>query len=152
VRLAVPEHPANVYVTVYVVLVPGETVIEDVVAPPGAHEYEPPPADGVAVSVTEVPAQTGAGELIETVGTGFTVILCVTAALHPPDPTVYVTGMLPDKPEGLNVLPETPDPLQVPPVVPVIYEFKFIEAALAHIAAGVVQAALLGFVTVIDWQ
>jgi hypothetical protein len=56
-------------------VLPGETVIEEVVAPPGDHEYVPPPAEGVAVSVTEVPAQAGAGEFIETVGTGLTVIL-----------------------------------------------------------------------------
>ena len=34
----VPEHPASVYVTVYVVVEAGLTVILAVVAPPGDHE------------------------------------------------------------------------------------------------------------------
>ena len=50
----------------------GLTVILCVVCPPGDHEYVPPVADGVAVSVADCPAQI-VGELTVTVGAVFTV-------------------------------------------------------------------------------
>ena len=52
-----------------------------VVAPPGDHEYVPPPVDGVAVSVTLCPAQI----LCELTVTGFDAILivCEVVATHP---------------------------------------------------------------------
>jgi hypothetical protein len=69
---------------VYVVELAGETVMAAVTAPPGAQEYVPPPAEGVAVSVADCEAHivevTG---LIETVGTGFTVIVPVPVFEHP---------------------------------------------------------------------
>ena len=62
---------AKVYVTVYVVVVAGLTVILGVVCPPGNHEYVPPVADGVAVSVVLCPVHI-VGELTLTVGAVFT--------------------------------------------------------------------------------
>ena len=96
-RDAVPEQPANVYVTVYVVVVPGDTVIAAVVAPPGAQEYVPPPNDGVAVKVAEAPAQiVDVAGLIVTVGTGFTVTVLVPVLEQPL--SVYVTVYVVDVP------------------------------------------------------
>jgi hypothetical protein len=72
VILAVPIQPADVPVTVYVVLDAGETVIEFVVPRPPLHEYVVPP---FAVKVVEVPEQTGLADAdMLTVGNGFTVI------------------------------------------------------------------------------
>ena len=56
IPLFVTLHPANVYVTEYVVVEPGLTEIVEVVCPPGVQEKLPPPADGVAVNIAEVPA------------------------------------------------------------------------------------------------
>ena len=53
------------------------------VCPPGAHEYVPPGADGVAVSVAFCPAQI-VGELTLTVGAVFTVTVPDPVAGHPP--------------------------------------------------------------------
>jgi hypothetical protein len=72
VPFPVDEHPPRVYVTVYVVVDAGETVMLCVVAPPGDHEYVPPPVDGVAVSVAFCPAQIVC-ELTLTVGVELTV-------------------------------------------------------------------------------
>jgi len=60
----------------------GLTVMEAVVAPPGAHANVPPPADGVAVIVALDPAQIVC-EVEVTVGIGFTVITRVAVAVHP---------------------------------------------------------------------
>ena len=60
----------------------GLTVIDEVVCPPGAHEYVPPGADGVAVSVAFCPAQI-VDELTLTVGVGLTVTVPVPVPLHP---------------------------------------------------------------------
>ena len=88
-RVAVLEQPLSVYVTVYVVVPAGDTVIAAVVAPPGAQEYVPPPVEGVAVNVAEAPAQiVEVAGLILTVGVAFTVIACTTDAEHVPEPTV----------------------------------------------------------------
>lgn len=86
-------------------------------------------------------------------GTGLTVIVCDCVALQVPEPTVYVTVNVP-APDvaGLNVLPETPVPDHVPPVVPVTSELRLIDALLVHNAAGAVHAGLFGFVTVMFWQ
>ena len=52
VPVPVPDpHAPYVYVTVYVALVAGVTVMDCVVAPPGAQLYVPPAIDGVAESV-----------------------------------------------------------------------------------------------------
>jgi hypothetical protein len=59
---------------------------------------------------------------------------------------------VPLSPEGLNVVPDTPVPLQVPPAVPVTKELRLTAAAFEHIGAGAVQVDVYGFVTVIDWQ
>ena len=83
VAVAELEQPANEYVTVYVVVDAGFTVILCVVAPPGDHEYVPPGNDGVAVNVAFCPAQI-ADELTATVGIGFT----VTVPVALPVPTV----------------------------------------------------------------
>jgi hypothetical protein len=60
-----------------------------VVAPPGAHEYVPPPVEGVAVKLAELPEQIAAGVLTVTVGTGFTVIKRDAVPTQPDK--VYVT-------------------------------------------------------------
>ncbi len=52
------------------------------VCPPGDHEYVPPPADGLAVSVADCPAQI-VGALTATVGAGFTVTVAVAELEHP---------------------------------------------------------------------
>lgn len=83
VLVPVPEQPASVYVTVYVVVVPGDTVIAAVVAPPGDHEYVPPPAEGVAFKVAEPPEQIAAGVFTVTVGVGFTVMRPVAVPTQP---------------------------------------------------------------------
>ena len=88
VPVPVFEHPLKVYVTVYVVVEAGLTVIAAVVAPPGDHEYVPPGSDGVAVIVALAPAQTVC-EVAVTVGTGLTVTVPVPVLLQPDK--VYVT-------------------------------------------------------------
>jgi hypothetical protein len=75
VPVEVVVHPLKVYETVYVVVVAGETVMDAVVAPPGAHEYVPPPVTGVAVRVVDAPAQI-VGEL--------------TVVVLPPEPATVV--------------------------------------------------------------
>jgi hypothetical protein len=65
-----------VYVTVYVVVLPGVIVIDCVVAPPGAHKYVPPAKEGVAVNVVELPEQTTVASTT-TLGEGFTVTVVV---------------------------------------------------------------------------
>jgi hypothetical protein len=68
----------------------GETVIAVVVAPPGDHEYVPPPVEGVAVSVAADPAQmVEVAGLIDTVGIGLTVMVPVPVPEQPDK--VYVT-------------------------------------------------------------
>ena len=59
-----------------------------VVCPPGDHEYVPPVADGVAVSVVLCPAHI-VGEFTATVGAVFTFTVPDPFAGHPPN--VYVT-------------------------------------------------------------
>lgn len=88
VPVAVVVQPVSVYEQVYVVVDAGLTVMVCVVAPPGAHEYVPPPVPGVSVSVVDEPAQI-VGEL--------------TVVVLPPDPgteTVYVC-------EGVQVRPSS---------------------------------------------
>ena len=76
--------------TVYVVVLPGDTVIAAVVAPPGAQEYVPPPKEGVAVKVADPPAQiVDVAGLMLTVGVGFTVTVLVPVFEQPV--SVYVT-------------------------------------------------------------
>ena len=53
-----------------------------VVAPPGDHEYVPPPVDGVAVSVALCPAQILC-ELTLTVAAVFTVTVPLPVEGHP---------------------------------------------------------------------
>lgn len=83
VLVPVFEQPFRVYVTVYVVDVPGDTLIDWVVPPPGSQEYVPPPVDGVAVKVAEAPEQIAAGVFTVTVGTGFTVTCLLAVAIQP---------------------------------------------------------------------
>ena len=95
VRVAVLLQPARVYVTVYVVVDPGDTVIDGVVAPPGDQEYVPPEGDPDAVRDAAPPAQivTEAGAML-TVGIGFTVTTTFVGALVQPAEvavTEYVT-------------------------------------------------------------
>jgi len=48
-------------------------------------------------------------------------IFCVTVAWQVPVPTLYVTAIEPVRPAGLNIpAAVVPEPLQLPPVVPVI--------------------------------
>ena len=55
--------------------------------------------------------------------------------------------MFPFNPAGLKVLPVTPVPDQVPPVVPVINVFRLMAGSDEHSAGGIVHAALLALVT-----
>ena len=92
VMVAVLVHPpAPVPVTVYVVVVPGVTVTDVPLKPPGFHEYVVAP---LPVSTDDCPEQMAAGEaLAVTVGTGFTVTVTVAVLVHPPAPvpiTVYI--------------------------------------------------------------
>jgi hypothetical protein len=81
VRVAVPEHPPLVPVTVYVVVVVGETVTGDPLSDPGIHVYVVAP---LAVMVAELPAQIVAVDVVVvTVGVGFTVIVLVAVPVHP---------------------------------------------------------------------
>ena len=80
VTVAVPVHPAVVPVTVYVVVVPGETEMLAVL-PPVLHEYVVAP---VAVRVEDDPAQIVAGEAVApTTGLGFTVTVTVAVPVQP---------------------------------------------------------------------
>jgi len=67
-----------------VVVLAGDTVTEDVVAPPGAHEYVPPPSEGLAVSDADAPMQMVevAGVML-TVGCGLTVTVLVPVPEQP---------------------------------------------------------------------
>lgn len=91
VRVAVPVQPfAAVPVTVYVVVVVGDTVTGDPVRLPGIHPYVDAP---VPVRVVELPEQIVAPlVVVPTVGEVFTAIICVTVELHPVlvPVTVYV--------------------------------------------------------------
>lgn len=79
---------ALVTVTVYVVLVVGETVMAAVVAPL-LHRYVPPP---LAVKVVVVPLHTLVLPEIDAVGNGFTVT--VVAADVAPQPLAFLTVAL----------------------------------------------------------
>ena len=82
VRVAVPVHPFTaVPVTVYVVVVVGETVTGDPLRLPGIHPYVDAP---VPVRVVELPEQMVAPlVVVPTVGEVFTVMVRVAVALHP---------------------------------------------------------------------
>ena len=85
--VTLPESTAEpqpvVYVTVYVVVVAGETVIDCVVAPPGAQLYVPPAIDGVAVRVALWLKQIDAVFTV-TVGSGIILTVPVAVALVQP--------------------------------------------------------------------
>lgn len=91
VRVAVPVQPfAAVPVTVYVVVVVGETVTVVPESGPGVHAYVEAP---VPVMVVELPEQMVAPLVVVfTVGDVFTVMVRVAVDVQPPlDPvTVYV--------------------------------------------------------------
>ena len=74
-------HPLNIYVTVYVVVVAGLTVILLVVSSPGDHEYVPPPMDGVAEIWAWLPTHILA-PVVVTVGGGDTTT-CAVAVMLP---------------------------------------------------------------------
>jgi hypothetical protein len=84
---------------VYVVVVLGATVIEEVVSPPGDQRYVPPPADGLAVNVTLPPEhivpslfaepEVSASEIV-TEGADVTVTVALAGAPEQP-PEEYVT-------------------------------------------------------------
>jgi hypothetical protein len=81
VIVAVPVQPAVVPVTVYVVVVAGETVTGFPVPRPPLHEYDVAP---LAVSVVDVPEQIGLTLAdMETVGFGFTVTVTVAVPVQP---------------------------------------------------------------------
>lgn len=80
-RVAVDEHPLDVPVTVYVVVVVGETATDVPVSDPGIHVYVVAPA---AVIEVELPEQIVVFDaVVVTVGVGFTVIKRVAVAVHP---------------------------------------------------------------------
>ena len=78
VEIAVPEHPLDVPVTVYEVVVVGETEIGFVVSPV-LHEYVEPPD---AVNVAEAPEQI-VGELTVMVGFGPMVTVAIVVLEQP---------------------------------------------------------------------
>jgi hypothetical protein len=81
-RVEVAEHPlASVPVTVYVLVVVGETVTDDPVRDPGIHVYVDAPE---AVIVVELPEQSVVlVAVVATVGSGFTVMVRVPVPVHP---------------------------------------------------------------------
>jgi hypothetical protein len=98
VTVAVPvaTHPAElVPVTVYVVVEVGLTLILEVVCPVFQEYVEPPEAESVTLEFSQT--LTGFPELIETVGSGFTVTVFVSVCLYPQTPSaiqVYVVVVL----------------------------------------------------------
>src|SRR5690348_17014578 len=78
-----------------------------------------------------------------------TEIDCVETSTQGDVPTVYVIGIAPDKPVGLNTFPVTPVPLQVPPDVPVNKVFRLMVPDASQMAPGDVHAGLTSGVTVI---
>src|SRR3954468_7090978 len=80
----------SVTVTVYVVVEPGDTMIEAVVAPPGLHRKVGLDALCVAVKVADPPAQTVA-EFTLTTGSGFTVTVPEPLPEQVVPPSVTVT-------------------------------------------------------------
>lgn len=88
VRVAVPLHPPDVPVIVYVVAVVGETVIVVPVKLPGIHKYVVAP---LAVIVVLLPLQIVAPVVVVvTVGDGVTVISCVAADVQPFEPVPVI--------------------------------------------------------------
>lgn len=81
VRVEVPVQVPLVPVTVYVVVVVGETITEEPVKLPGIHVYEVAP---LAVSVVLLPTQTDVLEaVVVTVGVGFTVTVNTEVLVQP---------------------------------------------------------------------
>lgn len=79
-------HPKeSVIVTVYPVLIAGQTIIEGLVKPPGFQRYVPPP---LAESVDELPAQIGVVPLTVASGTS---TFTQTESLAVPQTSVIVT-------------------------------------------------------------
>ena len=75
-----PEHPSEVAVRVYPVVVVGFTTMLPAVDPPGVHTYVPPPD---AVKVEDVPLHNVKDDdgVIVGVGSGFTVTVTKAAVL-----------------------------------------------------------------------
>ena len=105
--------------------------------------HVPPAALAVRLNAPAL-EQSGATEVIDGVTAGFTVMDCVEVATHGELPTVYVTEIAPERPDGSNMLPVTPVPLQVPPVVPVTIVFRSTGASSAQSVVGVHVAVALG--------
>ena len=81
VRVAVPVQPPFDPVTVYVVVVVGETVTGEPVSDPGIHVYVVAP---FAVMVAELPSQMVVVEVVVvTVGVVFTVMVRVAVPVQP---------------------------------------------------------------------
>jgi hypothetical protein len=98
VRVAVPTQPADdVPVTVYVVVVVGDTVTDEPDKLPGFHTYVEAP---LALNEVLPPTQIAEfAELAVTVGNGFTVIVRVAVPTQPADDvpvTVYVVVVVGD--------------------------------------------------------
>lgn len=112
--------PAVVPVTVYVVLVPGVTLMLEPVKPPGCHVYVVAP---VTVSVVELPEHIFTGPDGVIVGLGFTVTTIVWAApVHAPFVPVTV-----------YVVVEPGDTLTVDVVAPIAGDHVYVPAPVADI-------------------
>ena len=105
VTCAVDEQPAVVPVTVYVVVVAGETEIGEPLMLPGIQLYDVAP---LPVSVVEEPAQmVGLEAVAVTVGVGLTVTVMVAVDAHPGPSvpvTVYVVVVAGDTVTGLPLM------------------------------------------------
>ena len=103
-----------------------------------------PPGLAAVSVMAEASWHNAATEVIVASAVGVTLIVCVCVPVQGLAPTVYVTEIAPDKPDGLKVLPVTPVPLQVPPGVPVTSVFRSTGAADEHIGDAVQFGLELG--------
>ena len=111
--------------------------------------HEPPavPVNNVVRLIVPVDSQMAPGEVHAGLTFGVTVILNVCTSEHGVTPTLYVIAIGPLRPVGLNEVPLTPVPLQLPPGLPVTNAVRFTFPAASQIVPGVVHAAETAVVT-----
>jgi len=141
VTVEVPLHPAaDTPVTVYIVVVPGQTLTVVPVRLPGIHVYVEAPA---AVRFVHCPLQTEPGAaLAETEGLGLTVTVATADAVEPVGVvpvTVYVVVVV-----GLTVILEPEPPVLQVKVVPGVFEDAFRTADCPLQIAGLLTVTVVG--------